>query len=58
MGLTGKEDPEEERAWRRRGEEEACEFGTQVSSAGVRYFWRRIRRFNRDSHYFMRVRTV
>lgn len=33
-------------------EEENPEFEAQVSSAGLRYFYRQTRRFNHDSRYF------
>lgn len=39
------------------GTEENPEFGAQVSSAALRYFYRQTRRFNRDSRYFTRTRA-
>lgn len=38
------------------GAEENPEFGTQVSSAVLRYFYRQTRRFNHDPRYFTRAR--
>lgn len=63
-GVDKRGEARKKQRWRRRmvcllgGAEENPEFGAQVSSAVLRYFYRQTRRFNRDSRYFAFARNV